>query len=180
MGKRKKYTEEFKREAVQLMMTRGERTIADVATSLGVAENLLHSWKRTYPDTAEAVRKARGKTPEDELKRLRRENAQLLQQRTQALRARPSHACRARARQQGTDRGVIIARIRRAAAASGARRTGNGFFRILFIGFVKRSTISGSGVLARRMEAECVADLRGRSIGRTGAPSSRHSPLTAY
>ena len=77
MGKRKKYTEEFKREAVQLMMTRGSRSVGDVAASLGVAENLLHAWRRTYADTAEAVRKARGETPEDELKRLRRENAQL-------------------------------------------------------------------------------------------------------
>jgi hypothetical protein len=44
--KRKKHTEEFKREAVRLLESRGERTIADVAASLGVAENLLHAWKR--------------------------------------------------------------------------------------------------------------------------------------
>jgi transposase-like protein len=44
--KRKKHSEEFKREAVRLMETRGERTVADVAESLGVAENLLHAWKR--------------------------------------------------------------------------------------------------------------------------------------
>ena len=43
MGKRRKYTDEFKREAVRLMETRGERTVGDVAESLGVAENLLHS-----------------------------------------------------------------------------------------------------------------------------------------
>jgi transposase len=77
MGKRRKYTDEFKREAVRLMESRGERTIADVAESLGVAENLLHSWKRTYTDTVEEVRQQRGETPEEELKRLRRENAQL-------------------------------------------------------------------------------------------------------
>jgi len=77
MGKRKKYTEEFKREAVRLLETRGERTVADVAASLNVPENLLHSWRRRYSDTAAAVRKERGETPEEELKRLRRENAQL-------------------------------------------------------------------------------------------------------
>jgi transposase len=77
MGKRKKYTREFKREAVRLMESRGDRTVADVAESLGVAENLLHSWKRTYTDTVEEVRQQRGETPEEELKRLRRENAQL-------------------------------------------------------------------------------------------------------
>ncbi len=75
--KRKKYTEEFKREAVRLMLTRGERTVGDVAQSVGVPENLLHSWRKRYPDTAEAVRRERGETAEEELKRLRRENAQL-------------------------------------------------------------------------------------------------------
>ncbi len=77
MAKRRKYTEEFKREAVRLVESRGERSVADVAASLGVAENLLHAWKRMYADTADAVRAERGETPEDELKRLRRENAQL-------------------------------------------------------------------------------------------------------
>lgn len=77
MGKRKRYTEEFKREAVRLAETRGERTIGDVAQSLAVAEAWLHSWKRAYADTAAQVRQARGETPEDELKRLRREVAQL-------------------------------------------------------------------------------------------------------
>ena len=77
MAKRKQYTDEFRREAVRLMMTRGDRTIADIASSLGVAENLLHLWRKKHPDTAEAVRQERGETPEDELKRLRREVAQL-------------------------------------------------------------------------------------------------------
>jgi transposase len=80
--KRKKHTEEFKREAVRLLETRGERTVSDVAASLGVAENMLHAWKRKLGSAAEQVRKERGgETPEEELKRLRRENAQLRQER---------------------------------------------------------------------------------------------------
>lgn len=80
--KRKKYTEEFKREAVRLMETRGERTIADVAAGLGIAENLLHGWRKRYGSSVEQVRKERGgETPEEELKRLRRENSQLKQER---------------------------------------------------------------------------------------------------
>jgi transposase len=80
--KRKKHAEEFKREAVRLLEGRGERTIADVAASLGVAENLLHAWKRAYGTAAEQVRKERGgETPEEELKRLRREVTQLKQER---------------------------------------------------------------------------------------------------
>ena len=80
--KRKKHAEEFKREAVRLLETRGERTVADVAASLGVAENLLHAWKKKYGAAAEHVRRERGgETPEDELKRLRREVTQLKQER---------------------------------------------------------------------------------------------------
>jgi transposase len=80
--KRKKHAEEFKREAVRLLETRGERTVADVAASLGVAQNLLHSWKRKYGNAAEQVRRERGgETQEDELKRLRREVTQLKQER---------------------------------------------------------------------------------------------------
>jgi transposase len=80
--KRKKHSEEFKREAVRLLENRGERTVADVAASVGVAENLLHAWKRKLGSAAEQVRRERGgETPEDELKRLRRENAQLRQER---------------------------------------------------------------------------------------------------
>ena len=80
--KRKKHSEEFKREAVRLLENRGERTITDVAASLGVAENMLHSWRRKFGGSAEQVRRERGgETPEEELKRLRRENAQLKQER---------------------------------------------------------------------------------------------------
>ena len=77
MTKRRKHTEEFKREAVRLIERRGDRTIGDIAQSLGVAESLLHIWRKTYADTTDAVRQERGETPEEELKRLRRENAQL-------------------------------------------------------------------------------------------------------
>jgi len=72
----------FKREAVRLLETRGGRTVADVAASLGVVENLLHSWKKKYGSAADRARRERGgETPGDELKRLRRENAQLRHER---------------------------------------------------------------------------------------------------
>lgn len=35
-----------KLEAVRLLEVRGERNVADLAASLGVAENMLHAWKR--------------------------------------------------------------------------------------------------------------------------------------
>ena len=77
MAKRKRHTEEFKREAVRLMETRGDRSIADVAEGLGVLTNQLYDWRHKFGDVRQAVRDERGETPEDELKRLRREVARL-------------------------------------------------------------------------------------------------------
>lgn len=72
--KRRHYTAEFKAEAVRLVEHRGGRTVGEIARSLGVAENILHAWKRQYaPDQSND----RGESPEQELQRLRRENADL-------------------------------------------------------------------------------------------------------
>lgn len=81
MSKRRKYTEAFKREAVRLLETRGERSAGDVAESLGVAENLLWNWRRRFGEVAAAAREERGESPEEEVKRLRRENAELREER---------------------------------------------------------------------------------------------------
>jgi transposase len=82
MATRKKYTDEFRREAVRLLETRGERTVAEVAASLGVAQSQLHAWRQAYGSAAAETRRQRGgETPEEELKRLRRELAQTRQER---------------------------------------------------------------------------------------------------
>lgn len=72
--KRNRYTEQFKAEALRAMETRGSRTIAEVAQGLGVAEHLLHSWKGR---AKEQPANDRGETPEQELRRLRRELAEV-------------------------------------------------------------------------------------------------------
>ena len=72
--KRRRYSAEFKAEAVRLMEQRGERTVAEIAQSLGVAENMLHAWKRQHEP---GQSNDRGETAEQELARLRRENAEL-------------------------------------------------------------------------------------------------------
>ncbi len=77
MSKRRKYNEEFKREAVKQLELRGDRSVRDVAEALGVAENLLYSWRKTYTDVSATVRAERGETADEELKRLRREVHQL-------------------------------------------------------------------------------------------------------
>jgi len=72
--KRKRYSEEFKAEAVRLVEQRGDRTVAEIAQSLGVAENMLHAWKRQHEPS---LSNDRGESPEQELHRLRREVADL-------------------------------------------------------------------------------------------------------
>jgi transposase len=74
MGKpRKKYTEEFKRDAVRMMRNRGTRTVAEVADDLGVVTNLLHRWASKTERDAVSKRNAEGETLEQEVRRLRKE-----------------------------------------------------------------------------------------------------------
>jgi transposase len=69
--KRKRHTDEFKAEVLRAVETRGQRTISEVAASLGVAESLIHTWKGKA--SAEAAPSDRGETLEQEVRRLRRE-----------------------------------------------------------------------------------------------------------
>jgi transposase len=71
--KRNRYTEQFKEEALRALETRGTRTIAEVAASLGVPEPLLHSWKSRAKTLSTA--NDRGESLQDEVRRLRRELA---------------------------------------------------------------------------------------------------------
>lgn len=70
---RRKFTKEFKREAVRLLRTSGKNQ-TQVARELGVATSVLGTWMAMV----EAEEKT-GLSPEEleELKRLRKENARL-------------------------------------------------------------------------------------------------------
>ena len=74
------YPEEFRREAVQLL--RAGRTPRELAESLGVSEQTLRNWRRQ--DQVDRHERDDGLTSDgrDELRRLRRENARLKQERT--------------------------------------------------------------------------------------------------
>lgn len=48
MAKRKQYTEEFKKDAVRLMLARGTRTVDEIADKLGIAPSMLHRWQKQY------------------------------------------------------------------------------------------------------------------------------------
>jgi transposase len=73
------YPEEFRREAVGLIR-RGERTLREASESLGVSQQTLRNWLKS--EDVEAGR-AEGLTGEEreELRRLRRENRVLREER---------------------------------------------------------------------------------------------------
>lgn len=79
------YPEEFRREAVQ--MVRSGRKLSEVAESLGVTEQSLRNWvKQDQLDRRERDDGLRSEERE-ELRRLRRENARLKQERDLLKRA---------------------------------------------------------------------------------------------
>ena len=85
MGKpRKKYTKEFKLEAVRLVVEKG-RSARSVARDLGINESLLHHWKRCALEDGELAFPGNGRTRtsevEDEVRRLRKELAEVKQDR---------------------------------------------------------------------------------------------------
>ena len=80
MGKRERrtFTEEFKREAVRLTEASG-RTIGQVADDLGIGLSSLTRWKRIYRE-ADLLAGPHDDV-DQELARLRKENALLRQER---------------------------------------------------------------------------------------------------
>ena len=79
-NERRKYTEEFKREAVELMET-GGKTIAEIARDLDINDNNLYRWRRLYGSQAQTNPHGNGAEMAAELKRLQREVAVLRQER---------------------------------------------------------------------------------------------------
>jgi transposase len=76
--KRSTDTAEFKLQAVR-MITDQRLSVAEVARRLDVGENLLRTWKKTSLERGDAAFPGHGHpTPaDDELRRLRAENARL-------------------------------------------------------------------------------------------------------
>jgi transposase len=80
---RKQYTPEFKREAIRLV-TQGGVSMARAARDLGVSRSLLGKWKRQIEAEAQVGLRAfpgHGNPADEELVRLRRENAVLREER---------------------------------------------------------------------------------------------------
>jgi transposase len=78
---RKRYTAEFKAQAVSLLET--GKPIAEVAQELCISSDLLYSWRRLLQGTqlgSAGVRAAGELCEADELRALRRENLRLQQE----------------------------------------------------------------------------------------------------
>ena len=71
---RRKYTEDFKRDAVALVAEQGYK-VSEAARSLGINDNLLRRWRQELADEATGSRLSADER--EELKRLRKENRML-------------------------------------------------------------------------------------------------------
>lgn len=79
IGKDKRYFDrEFKYEAIR-MMDEGKRSVRDIAKDLDIHPNVLHHWRRKYRADMEQAFVGKGhlRSPEEEIRRLQRENEDL-------------------------------------------------------------------------------------------------------
>jgi transposase len=72
-NRRRQYDEEFKKRAVRMSYS-SDRTVKDVAESLGVCTSVLNRWRKTYTPAGDKTQMAEQK---DELGRLRSRIAEL-------------------------------------------------------------------------------------------------------
>jgi transposase len=77
---RLRYPEEFKAEAVQLARSSPERSVRLLAHELGIADQTLHNWIK-QAETDRGEREGLSTEEREELRRLRRENRILREER---------------------------------------------------------------------------------------------------
>ena len=80
--KRRTYDKEFKREAVRLVIEEG-RKAAEVERNLGIGRSTVGRWVREMSEDPEYTFPGKGrlKTPDDEMRKLQRENERLRRER---------------------------------------------------------------------------------------------------
>ena len=80
MTKRRKYSPEFKREAIALTKQPGV-SCRQIAMEIGINPNLLSRWKKEAEQASSAVFQGSGSPRDEEVARLKRENARLKKER---------------------------------------------------------------------------------------------------
>jgi transposase len=81
-SERRKYDKQFKEEAIRLV-TKGGRSVSEVASGLGIHENLLNKWKKQYDADPQSSFPGKGhlKPQDEEFRKLQKENANLKEDR---------------------------------------------------------------------------------------------------
>ena len=80
MSKRRKYSPEFKREAVELTRLEGV-TINQIAKDLGIGANMLSRWCREQEQDGAKAFRGQGKARDEEMAQLKRELARVKKER---------------------------------------------------------------------------------------------------
>ena len=80
MATRRKYSQEFKHEAVQMARS-SEASMSQVARDLGIGPNLLTRWCRESADSGAKAFPGQGKPRDEEITSLKRELAQTRKER---------------------------------------------------------------------------------------------------
>lgn len=82
MKKNKRYTEEFKREVLEMAASK-EISIAQLARDLGIAQSLIYKWRERYRVDEESgeLKPSEEREAEAEIRRLKRELSVVKQER---------------------------------------------------------------------------------------------------
>ncbi|MET0515182.1 MAG: IS3 family transposase [Nitrospiraceae bacterium] len=80
MGQRRKFTAEYKREAVAMLDARGV-TVSQIAADLGIGANILGRWRRELRQEPKQAFVGNGRSRDEELSQLRRELARVTKER---------------------------------------------------------------------------------------------------
>ena len=80
MGKRKRYTQEFKTEAVQLA-EQSDKPLSQIAQDLGINANMLGRWRQEFREGKKTAFPGQGHPRDEEIARLKKELRQVKQER---------------------------------------------------------------------------------------------------
>lgn len=80
MGARRKFTAEYKREAVAMLDAPGV-TVSQIAADLGIGANVLGRWRREWRQPPTQAFVGNGRPRDEELSQLRRELARVTKER---------------------------------------------------------------------------------------------------
>lgn len=80
MGARRKFTAEYKRDAVAMLETPGV-TVSQIAADLGIGTNVLGRWRRELRQAPKPAFVGNGRARDEEMSQLRRELARITKER---------------------------------------------------------------------------------------------------